>query len=169
MKTSAEEEISVICRDCSILVGGVVAGLSVLWADETTHPHECDRPGAWDSPKYSVTWANRFRDLSPVVALVRGFRNLGFFFSNLWFFLPSLWRFRSWDWQYNYDLFMKSLASTEAYITRHQRHVDWEKDVESIQSVLMAWEGFKDAGGSEEIRWAQLHRHLERDARDWWD
>jgi hypothetical protein len=50
--------------------------------------------------------------------------NLPYFFRNIWSFRRELYRFRSWDYQFNQDLFSRSLELAADGMEKYGREVD---------------------------------------------
>ncbi len=50
--------------------------------------------------------------------------NMPYFFKNIWSFRRELYRFRTWDYQFNQDLFSRSLELTADGMEKYGREVD---------------------------------------------
>lgn len=96
----------------------------------------------------------------------RGTRNLILFF-------PVIWEWRSWDYSFDYEIFMRAIELHKRALIKFHYHTNWERDVNSMDLILQRWR-YLDANppiywDEEDKVWGLMHDHLRNNARNWWD
>lgn len=81
---------------------------------------------------------------------------------NFWRFRKEVYNFRNWDYDYNMNLFLKSLEITADGIEKEKAHENYQKYVKDIRSFISDYKNYDDT----EIHYPEYDEVLANPIRD---
>ena len=97
---------------------------------------------------------------------------------NLIAFAPVIWEWRGWDFTYTYELAVQAWERQADHVARNKNHTSWAETEDEIRRAVSLYREYEaaDARAStladmERVneKWAELHDHLAKHSRKWWD
>lgn len=90
------------------------------------------------------------------------FRGIG----NFWKFRKEIYKFRSWDYEHNMELFIKSLKITAENIKKNKSHVGWEEQVANIYKFIELYNNHTNVDLKLDEDWIKTEESNYNDAID---